>query len=474
MNIILDTDSYKASHYLQYPPNTDYVFSYVESRGSSGDRNKWDDPNQPLRMPETVFFGLQIYLKKYLSQPITQDNIEEAAEVFKAHGEPFNREGWEYILKEHGGRLPLKIRAVPEGTVVPTRNVLVTVINTDPKCYWLTSYIETGLMRSVWYPTTVSTVSWRIKNLIRQYMQYTSYDEDVSFKLHDFGARGVSSKESAGIGGAAHLVNFMGTDTVEALMYARKYYGADMAGFSIPAAEHSSITTWGREREAEAYRNMITQFAKDYPLIAVVSDSYNIKEAASEIWAKELKQEVLDSGATIIVRPDSGDPASTVLNVLEGLATGYGYTMNKKNYKVLNNIRVIQGDGIDEYSIKQILTAMKYNQWSAENIAFGMGGALLQHSNRDTLKFAMKASAAYIDGAWVDVWKDPVGDKGKASKKGMFTLLKNTETGQLYTGNQDPPHPYIIDMMETVFYNGEVVKEYSFDEVRENANLYKR
>jgi nicotinamide phosphoribosyltransferase len=421
-------------------------------------------------MPETVFFGLQIYLKEYLSKPITQEDINEAEYIFAAHGEPFNREGWQYILDNHNGYLPLKIRAVPEGMIIPTRNALVTVINTDPKCYWLTSYIETGLMRAVWYPTTVATVSWRIKQLISRFMQSTSYEEDVSFKLHDFGARGVSSKESAGIGGLAHLVNFMGTDTVEALVYGRKYYAANMPGFSIPAAEHSSITTWGRENEADAYRNMLKQFAKKDSLVAVVSDSYDIYKACRDIWGTELKQEVIDSGATVIIRPDSGNPTSTVLRVLRLLGNKYGFEVNKKGYRILNHVRVIQGDGIDEYAIKEILEAMMINGWSAENVAFGMGGALLQHSNRDTMKFAMKASAAYINGEWVDVYKDPVGDSSKTSKKGMFTLLKNTESGELYTGNQKPPHPYIIDMMETVFYNGEIVKEYTFDEVRKNAS----
>lgn len=474
MNIILDTDSYKASHYLQYPPKTDYVFSYIESRGSQGDDNIYDRPNMPIRMSETVFFGLQIYLDYLQDNPVTQENIEEAEAIFLAHGEPFNRAGWEHIVNKHGGRLPLKIRAVPEGTVVPTKNILVSVINTDPECYWLTSYIETGIHRAVWYPTTVATVSWRIKNLIKKYMFETSDSIDgLDFKLHDFGARGVSSKESAGIGGLAHLVNFQGTDTVEALVYGRRHYKAEMPGFSIPAAEHSSITTWGPEREVDAYRNMLRQFAKPNSLVAVVSDSYDIFNAASNIWGDELKEEVINSGATVVIRPDSGDPTSTVVQVIERLGQKFGTTTNTKGYKVLNYVRVIQGDGIDEKAIKYILEALKLNGWSTDNIAFGMGGALLQHSNRDTFKFAMKASAAYIDGKWVDVFKSPVSDMGKASKKGMFTLMKNTETNKIYTGERTI-HPYLIDMMQTVFQDGEVVKRHTFEEIRQNVEVYQK
>jgi len=224
-NIILNADSYKYSQFNQYPPNTEYIYSYIESRGG-----KYD---------ETVFFGLQAFIKEYLLAPITQDMIDEAEAIITAHGEPFNREGWEYILHAHNGCLPVHIKAVPEGMVIPVRNVLATIINTDPKCYWLTSFLETAILRSIWYPTTVATNSREIKKVILDALEHTGTPADINFKLHDFGARGVSSLESAGIGGSAHLINFMGTDTIEALLYARRYYGADMAGFSIPASEHS-------------------------------------------------------------------------------------------------------------------------------------------------------------------------------------------------------------------------------------------
>jgi len=468
-NLILNTDSYKASHWLQYPPKTTKVFSYIESRGSAGDKNVYGDPALPRSMPETVFFGLQMFLKEYLSEPIIQADIEEAEAVFTAHGEPFNREGWQYILDEYAGYMPVEIKAVPEGTVVPTKNVLVTVENTDDKCFWLTSYIETALLRAIWYPTTVSTISWRIKNLIRNYLQETADStEGIGFKLHDFGARGVSSKESSGIGGLAHLVNFMGTDTVEALLYAKRYYGEDMAGFSIPAAEHSSITTWGKDGEVDAYRNMLTQFAKPGSLVAVVSDSYDIVKATKEIWGGVLKQEVIDSGATVIIRPDSGNPAKVVVQVLKAAAESFGTTTNSKGYKVLNTVRVIQGDGINEESIEEILDNMESNGFSAENIAFGMGGALLQQMDRDTFKFAMKACAAEVDGKWIDVFKDPVTDPGKASKKGRVQLLRN-KNGKYRTAPETNKLRCETAVLETVFINGEIVKEYTFAEVRENA-----
>jgi len=450
-NILLNTDSYKASHWVQYPKKTTGVFSYIESRGG--------------KYPVTVFFGLQIFLKEYLSKPITQEMIDEADTFWKAHGEPFNKEGWEYILKNHNGYLPVVIRAVPEGTVVPTSNVLVTIENTDPNCFWLTSYLETALLRAVWYPTTVATQSWTIKQIIKAALEETGDPSGLPFKLHDFGARGVSSLESAALGGAAHLVNFMGTDTVSGALTAMKYYNtAEMVGFSIPAAEHSTITSWGKENEVEAYRNMLKQYAKPGTLVAVVSDSYDIYNAVDNLWGKELRQEVIDSGAIVVVRPDSGEPAVVVEKVARLLDKNFGSVVNEKGYKVLNNVRIIQGDGINETSIRSILFALKNSGFSADNVAFGMGGMLLQGINRDTQKFAMKCSAMDIGGEWIDVFKDPITDPGKRSKKGRVNLYKNN--GQFFTGVEAHGNP---GELVTVFYNGKVMKEWNFTEVRVNS-----
>ena len=454
-NIILNTDSYKASHWLQMPPKTEYQSSYIESRGG-----KWN---------RTVFFGLQMFLKKYLSKPITQEMIDEAETFWKAHGEPFNREGWQYILNEYNGYLPVSIEAVPEGTVVPVSNVLVQMVNTDPKCYWLTSYLETSLLRAIWYPTTVATNSYMCKEIIYEGLKKSSDnpDEQISFKLHDFGARGVSILESASIGGAAHLINFMGTDTVSGAIAAHQYYGEPMAGFSIPASEHSTMTTWGGEKgEIKAFENMLDQFAKPGVLVACVSDSYNIFEATRNKWGRLLKEKIIKSGATLIVRPDSGDPTQVPLRVIETLMDSFGYTWNNKGYRVLPSyIRVIQGDGINHSSIKQIIDNMLELKLSIDNIAFGMGGGLLQELNRDTLEFAMKCSAIKINGLWLDVYKKPITDSKKNSKRGRLALVKG------YNTVKADSIKYGDNLMEEVFRNGKLLKTSSFKEIRERANI---
>jgi nicotinamide phosphoribosyltransferase len=244
-NLILDTDSYKASHYRQYPKGTTKIYSYLESRGGRWDRLVW--------------FGLQ-YILKILEQGVTRRDGNEANFFFDKHGLPFNYEGWMYIVGDLEGKLPVEIKAVPEGMVVPTHMPLLTIENTDPKVPWLTTYLETMLLR-VWYPTTVATESYHIKQLLKEYFEKTADTmTDLPFKLHDFGSRGVSSCESAGIGGMAHLVNFMGSDTVQGVIMAKEVYGEEMAGFSIPAAEHSTITAFGKDHEIEAYKQMIEEF----------------------------------------------------------------------------------------------------------------------------------------------------------------------------------------------------------------------
>ncbi len=456
-NLILNSDSYKFSQWCQYPPKTTVVYSYIESRGGVYDA--------------TVFFGLQAFIKEYLvGEVVTMDMIDEAEAIITAHGEPFNREGWEYIVNTYGGKLPVTIKAVPEGTVVGTRNVLATIVNMDPECYWLTSFLETALLRAIWYPTTVATNSYQSKKLILEYLEKTGDPSTIDFKLHDFGARGVSSLESAGIGGAAHLVNFMGTDTVEALLFARRYYGADMAGFSVPAMEHSTVTSWGREREVDSYRNMLKVNGKPGGIVAAVSDSYDIF-AACEKWGTELKQDVIDSGATLVVRPDSGDPADVVAKCLKILDKYFGHTVNDKGFKVLNNVRVLQGDGINHQTIRSILYTITLAGYSADNVAFGQGGALLQIVNRDDQKFAMKCSAAFVNGEWVDVFKDPITDKGKRSKKGRMVLIE-TENGFKTFTTEDAAYEDIKnqDVLEVVYSMGKLIRDMTFDEVRANSN----
>jgi nicotinamide phosphoribosyltransferase len=466
---IAKVDSYKLGHFLQYRPGTQYVSSYIEARGCDRDWN------------QMVFSGMQYFLQTYMSRPlVTEESLERMARRAKLHGVSFNYDGFKYILDKHCGYAPVRIQALPEGSVVPLGTPLVQVVNTDPNVPWITSYIETALLRAIWYPTTVATLSFQIKKTIKEYMLKTAgHTDGIDFKLHDFGARGVSSSESAQIGGMAHLLSFKGTDNLEALEMIDRIYGEEMAGFSIDAAEHSTITSFGGpEMELEAFRQQIKQLSGPNKIFAIVSDTFNIFDAVSQKFGVDLHGEILkvgESGGKLVIRPDSGDPVEIVSDIIERLMDKFGFTVNSMGYKVLPPyIGVIQGDGINEKSIRAILAEMDRNGLSAENIAFGMGGALLQGVNRDTLKFAMKASAICneVDG-WYDIQKSPVTDTGKKSKKGR-QFVGRTSAGLYITTPEKPIEQFLVaapgqNLLQDVYIDGRVLKSVSIGKIRERV-----
>lgn len=456
-NIIMLTDSYKVTHAPQYPPKTTKVYSYFESRGGE--------------YPEVTFFGLQMILKRYLvGQVVTQERINKAEDYVTPHlrgDEFFNREGWEYILNKHDGRLPVTIKAVPEGTVVPIHNVLMTVENNDPKLHWLTNYIESLLVQT-WYPSTVATVSREVKKSFKYFLEKTGPSlENLDFKLHDFGFRGASSVETASIGGVAHLVNFLGTDNMPALVYARRYYGERMAGFSIPASEHSTMTSWGKAHEIDAMRNMLEQYPSG--MFSCVSDSWDIFKACREYWGETLKAQVLARDGVVVVRPDSGDVVEVPTKCIDILGNKFGTVLTPNRYKLLDpHIRLIQGDGMAPRSIIDLLVTMKLKQWAADNLTVGMGGGLLQRVNRDTQKFAFKCSYIEVNGVGRNVWKDPI-HKGKKSKRGTLALIE--DDGQYRTVPLRFRRHADNNLLVTVFENGRLIRDWTLKEVRERASV---
>ena len=456
-NIITLTDSYKQTHWQQYPEGTEVVYSYFESRkGATYD--------------ETVFFGLQpTLIENLVGQVVTREKIEAAAAFDAVHfgnDKIFNRAGWEYILEKYNGYLPIRIKAVPEGTPVTFGNVLMTVENLDPKCFWLTNHLET-LLCQVWYGCNVATLSREIKKIIKHYLELTSDNlGGLNFMLHDFGFRGATGIEAAALGGAGHLVNFLGTDTMQAMEAAMEYYDAPLAdlAYSVPATEHSVMTARGPEDEARVIGDLIKTYPKG--ILSVVCDSYDYVNCVKNIIGGQFRDAILAREGVFVVRPDSGDPEEVTLNIMELLGKAFGYTRNSKRCKVLNpKVRVLWGDGIDIRGIRGILGILSVNNWSAENMAtFGCGGGLLQKHNRDTQRFAFKCSAQKRDGVWHDIYKNPL-DKSKTSKRGRLSLVK------VGTEFITVPERETGDLLQTVFENGKLVKRYTFAEVRANAEL---
>jgi nicotinamide phosphoribosyltransferase len=458
INTILLADAYKYTHYLQFPKNTTNMAAYTESRGSDYDFIDYTRP-----------FGLQGFIKDYLEGVVIEEwMIDEAVEllgeVFGTH-EYFNEQGFRNLLDKYKGRLPISIKSVKEGIRLPLKNVQVWTESTDPEFAWLVPWIETMLLRATWYPQTVCTISSAIKDIERNFSHICGCPTNPFF-LIDFGARGVSSHESAELGGAAHLVNYLGSDTVEGVRWAKHNYGKSATGYSVFATEHSSTTIYLREGEEEAYKRFLTVVPKD-KIVSIVSDSYDIEYAIKHIFGIKLRDIILSRDAPTVIRPDSGDPVETSLNILNWLWDIFGGTINDKGFKVINpNIRVLWGDGVNILSISKILNNIVKHGFSIENIFFGMGGKLLQGVNRDTFRFASKLCWAVVDGEERDVYKDPVGDTSKKSKKGRLKLIIKDGA---YQTVREHEHPDCENQLIPFFLNGDVLVNQTFQEVRDNA-----
>lgn len=468
INIVTATDSYKLGHWQQYPKGTTGVYSYLEARtGDTGPQ-------------ETVFFGLQPLLERIRANAVRYEDVDQAFRLARDHfgrSDLFNFKGWSQICEKHAGRLPLRIKAVAEGTVMPRGNVLMTVENTDPDAYWLTNAMESYLLH-VWYPITVASLSRDVKVVLADALKRSGASLDgLPFMLHDFGYRGASSHEVAATGGAAHLVNFMGTDTVPALLFAARYYEAEgAAGFSIPATEHSIMTALGREGEFDQVQRALDAYPTG--LVSIVADSFDYYNFVDKICSNEFHDQICSRDGKVVVRPDSvtdlhPTPGALMVWTLEKLWYAFGGTTNQKGFRVLDpHVGVIWGDGIDPRGIQQVVSAAMLAGFSAENLVFGMGGGLLQKVNRDTMRFAFKSSAQRRDGEWHDIQKWTI-DPSKRSKKGRLGLYK--DDGEFYTAAEHMERSDDIlssdDLLRTVFENGMLKNRTTFADVRERAAL---
>ena len=463
-NICLLTDSYKVTHHYFYPKGTEKIYSYLESRVGA-------------EFNKTIFYGLQYIIKKYLEgSVVTQEKIDEADKLISAHiGEGiFNKDGWEYILDEYDGKLPIEIKAVAEGTPVDVSNVLMTVENTDRKSYWLVNYLE-SLLLQVWYPSTVATLSAEVRKLSNFYLDVTGSQKDnLDFMLHDFGYRGATSTESSMLCGSAHLLSFSGTDTIPALTIPENYYNdSEVYGFSVQATEHSVMTSLGQDGEIHQALNVIEN-AKN-GILSMVIDSYDyrnfLRQASTE--GSELNDAILKflsvDGNKVVFRQDSGEPVSTTIDCFNILEKGFGSYNTEKGYKVFDaNIGLLWGDGLNYHKIRDILFAMKSNGWAAENIIFGMGGGLHSSVNRDTQRNAFKCSAQLRDGQWFDIFKNPL-DSSKKSKTGRFKLIE--DDGSFKTISIDDEGD---DILRTVFKDGKLLVDEKYCDVKLRAQNYSK
>lgn len=462
--LLLRLDSYKFAHPFAYPTDIEIV-------GMSSYGTARVDASHTI-----VPAGLQMLIKDKLTEQITAEDVDAAEKFALAHfGRPlFRRKAWDRIVSEFNGYLPLVIRAVPEGTRVRGGQAIYSVTAFGKDFFWLSSGFETLIQRGVWYPTTIASMDYSIHKDIKALYERTGADMSLlPFSLHDFGARGVSCAEQAQIGGAAHTFNFMGSDTVEGILTANFYYKSDMAAFSVFATEHSVECAFGNGTE-NALRYLRHQL-KETPegaIVSIVIDGYDVYREA-ELLCTVMKDEIIASKAKVVFRPDSGDMEEVVPRILRLQATAFGTTINAKGFKKVNNVGIIQGDGVDHKAIRNLLGRIAADGFSADNVIFGSGGALLQKVNRDTFKFAQKASAILVrqpDGTeeWIGIAKDPVTDQGKKSKEGVLTLVRSKVTGELMDArlDQGPLNEEFEDVHKLVYYYGKLYNETTLDEIR--------
>ena len=479
-NIILETDSYKLYHWAMIGEKAEHIYSYGEAR-SGGEYGY------------VQWLGIQAIIKKHLLGVVVEQwMVDEAKEVCREHlgGEKFlNLDMWQIILDEYGGHLPISIKSAPEGEIIPSSNVLFTITDTDEKGRFasLPNYLESLLMKA-WYSSTVATRSYTIVKNLKSYIGRSSDKDDFwKFMLHDFGMRSATTSEACGIGGMAHLVNSLGTDTLPAMRYAKWFYNAPFVGlaYSVPATEHQIPTLYGAGEGEFIYLKDMIFLVRD-GIISVVSDTYGV-ENFIDVVVPRLKEEIIartknsDNPLTkVVFRPDSlrfdGDtPAAQVLYIIESLAKTFGYETNSKGYKTLNPcVGVLWGDGITEEEIYALFETIMAAGWSADNLVVGQGGGLLQKLNRDTERFAIKASAFSKDGIWYAICKSP-SDQSKASKKGRVKLIKELDLdGKWEYKTLTESHPLFNDCkdeLREIFRDGKLLIEEDFATIRNRGLL---
>lgn len=458
-NPILKADSYKAHHSGMYSEGIVNMWAYGEPR---------------VLGYTIVPFGLTAICSELAKERITKEHVDEAQDFIERHipGTPWDRKPWDKIVSKHGGRWPVLIQGLPEGLPVPSSLPIytITLAEDDPELAWLPAYIETRVQRAIWYPTTIATLDHgTYTGLHARYEKTGANKALIPFALHDFGGRGVTCSEQAEIGGAAHLVHFDGSDTMEGIYFANRVYKHNMAGYSVPATEHSIQCSYGPENQVKYLSDIIAKFGKPGGIVSLVIDGYDTYQAV-KILCEELKDQIIASGAKVVFRPDSGDMVEQTLDILKAQCEAFGFTETDKGYKTPKHVGILWGDGVDRGNMLKLLDTIAGEGYAADCVVFGSGGALLQKVNRDTLKFAQKTSAVKLpNGAWMNTQKMT---PGKVSKGGRISTKSYTnDWGPTLAAYDIDVEPKAFSAMFTYFAIGMQPMGFTMDDIRKNARV---
>lgn len=490
---LLSTDGYKQSHRLLYPAGTTRILVNWTNRS-----NKYLPGSS-----HAVVFGLQAFAQSYLTEawaPFFAADENEVCELFEkallAYFGP-NTIGSDHVRALHKlGYLPLRICALPEGTLAPIGVATLTIENTLDEFFWLPNYVETALSASIWHPGTVATIAVEYRELMEQWATHTNPEglAGVDFQAHDFSMRGQTTIESAAASGAGHLLSFLGTDSMPAFDFIDRYYPGDngWVGASVPATEHSVMCIRGEKGELETFEQILDTFPTG--IVSAVSDGFDLFKVVTEVLPA-LRDRIMGRDGKLVIRPDSGDPvdimtgeaivttpeeldaytaeraagtlSNEALGVVELLGEIFGYTLNEQGFKVLDShIGVIYGDSITLDRAKRTFERLAAKGWASTNVVLGIGSYTYQLVTRDNLGSAVKATWARVDGESVDIQKDPkTGGAGKKSAKGRIVLQRDA-TGEIVQSDQATEADEAASLLQPVWVDGHFTTLQSFAEVR--------
>lgn len=470
----MNIDAYKLSHKEQYPAGTEYVYSNFTPRGS---RIKDVD--------HVVFFGLQAFIDEleetYRTEFFNKD-IDQICTEFEANLESMigpNNVGTQHWRDLHElGYLPLRFKALPEGTQVPLRVPMFTVENTLPEFFWLTNYIESWASVGVWIPSTAATQALHMRNQLLYWSRKTTGTDEVDLQAHDFSFRGMGSISESVAVGAAHLLSFTGSDTVQARSWITEHYSdaTEPLLLTIPATEHSVMCAGGADGEYDTYKRLLDTYLSG-PL-AIVSDTYDLWNVLTNILPS-LKPQIMQRDGVLVVRPDSGNPADILCGtggnspegkgVIELLWQEFGGTINDYGYKVLDShVGAVYGDSINIDTANEICRRLDAKGFASTNVTLGLGSYYYHYVTRDTFGFAMKATNVVINGKDKAIFKDPITDNGlKRSARGRLVVINNGDYELIDNLDQKAQQELAdIDHLQTVYENGEWFVRHSYDEIR--------
>lgn len=485
---ILLKDGYKVGHKFQYPEGTTLVYSNMTPRRA---RNE--------AIQEIVFFGLQYFIEEYLIRQFDEAFFSQPKEaVLQAYARRMDHYlgkdavSYDHIAALHDlGYLPLEIKAVAEGSLVPLRVPVLTIKNTLPEFFWLTNMLETLMSAIIWKPCTSATTAFQYLRTFTRYAEET-VGADKSFipwQGHDFSFRGMSGVEDALMSGAAHLLSFAGTDTIPAIDFLETYYGADckqeLIGGSVPATEHSVMCMGSQDGEIETFERLIT---KVYPagVVSIVSDTWDFWQVITG-FLPQLKERILAREGKVVIRPDSGDPVKIIVGDEDAIPGSpeykgavtclweiFGGTVTEKGYKLLDpHIGLIYGDSITTERQDAILEGLKRKGFASYNVVLGIGSYTYEYVTRDTFGFAMKATYGEVEGKGRDIFKDPKTDDGtKKSAKGLMQVFRNEATGRLELKDQCSWAEEAQGELKTVFKDGKLTREQTLAEIRERLKQH--